>query len=341
MKRRILLILVITGVFSATCVFATISLAQDVNSMFDGKLTFDASLSKNTKAMTSLTKAMFSEIEASINTKVYRYNGSFDEAINNVKPPSDANVQGTNEQPISATLGMFVLLSENMSPKPMSDAWYTQAKKNTGTLQGISNKTWNMTIGESAMEDPSKLKIGSTVSIRQISVTDPYFDLDRLMVIDGAWVTEIITTIVITEALFKESSGGFEDEWNGKEMDMDIGIPKGARYVKHDEVSNTEMLQGDANYLVEMGVDQVLSFYKNFKKRFCEIDEQSEMASEDGDVMVTYMKCLTHDGELKTGDDVIVLTIMKASKDILSDALGRNQGTWTLICINRWVEEDY
>jgi hypothetical protein len=55
--------------------------------------------------------------------------------------------------------------------------------------------------------------------------------------------------------------------------------------------------------------------------------------------MITYMVCLNHEGEVEEGDDVVHLTILEAPKDLLSDSLGRNQGTWTLICINRWVEE--
>ena len=62
---------------------------------------------------------------------------------------------------------------------------------------------------------------------------------------------------------------------------------------------------------------------------------------DDEEIMITYMICLNHEGEAEVGDDIVHLTILKAPKGLLSDALGRNQGTWTLISINRWKEEDY
>jgi hypothetical protein len=57
--------------------------------------------------------------------------------------------------------------------------------------------------------------------------------------------------------------------------------------------------------------------------------------------MISYFYLLKHQGDLKVGDDVVSMTIRPAPKSLLSDALGRNQGTWTLISINRWTEEDY
>jgi hypothetical protein len=68
--------------------------------------------------------------------------------------------------------------------------------------------------------------------------------------------------------------------------------------------------------------------------------EQSSLGSEDGVMMSTFY-LLKHEGELKPGDDVISITILPAPKSLLSDVLGRNQGTWTLISVNRWTEEDY
>jgi hypothetical protein len=109
-----------------------------------------------------------------------------------------------------------------------------------------------------------------------------------------------------------------------------------------DDVADSELLQGDVNYLVEMSTDQAVNFFKKGQKRFVNSFEQSESYTQDGDMtMISYFYLLNHTGELKIGDDVVSMTIQSAPKSILTDALGRNQGTWTLISINRWTEEDY
>jgi len=335
--RKTILILVL-----ATSLFTSVVIAQDVNSIFNGNLTYDAAMSGITKATTSMMKAMFGKQKVDLETKVYRFAGSFDDAINNVKPPNDSNVRGVSDQPFAGALNMFVMMTENIVPKPMGNDWYKKAKAKTIELGDKTGKSWSMTIGENVMENPANLQLGSKASFRTITVASPYFDLDNLRLVKGTWVTEIITTIVVTKEMLAGNSGGFEDEWNEEEMEMDIDLPSGAHYVSFDDVADTEMMQGDVNYVVEMSVDQVVIFYKNYKKRYCKLEEQAIMFDgNDEEIIITNMICLTHEGEVKEGDDVIHLTILKAPKDLLSDALGRNQGVWTLISINRWVEEDY
>ena len=109
---------------------------------------------------------------------------------------------------------------------------------------------------------------------------------------------------------------------------------------RFDDVADPELLQGDVNYVAEMSTDQVINFFKNNKKRFVNSFEQSELISQNG-AMISSFYLLKHQGDLKVGDDVVSMTIQPAPKSILSDALGRNQGTWTLISISRWTEEDY
>ena len=167
-----------------------------------------------------------------------------------------------------------------------------------------------------------------------------FFDLDNLKLVEGTWVSEIIATTVITQEMLDDDADEFEDEWEEQEMDMDVDVPEGSHFVWFDDVADSEFLQGDANYLVEMSTDQVINFYKNNKKRFVNSFEQSEMYGENGGMITTFY-LLKHQGELKIGDDVVSMTIQSAPKSILSDALGRNQGTWSLISISRWTEEDY
>ncbi|MFC2168003.1 hypothetical protein ACFLRW_03390 [Acidobacteriota bacterium] len=335
MKKNTLILVLTISLFTGS-VFA-----QDVKTIFNGSLTYDAAMSGKTKATTGMIKALFDELNGDLDTRVYRFTGSFEEAINNVMAPSDANVSGVSEQPFAGALNMFVMMTENFDPKPMGNDWYEKVNEKAAELGDQTGKSWTMTIGESALENPANLKLGSKVSVRTITVASPFFDMDNFLLVDGTWVTEMIATIVVTEELLAESSGGFEEEWDEEEMDMDIELPSDSHFVSFNDVANTEMMQGDANYVVEMSADQVISFYKNYKKRHCTIEEQSSMfGDDDKEIMITYMVCLTHEGEVETGDDVVHLTIIEAPKDLLSDALGRNQGIWTLISINRWVEEN-
>jgi len=123
-------------------------------------------------------------------------------------------------------------------------------------------------------------------------------------------------------------------------VDMDVELPAGAHFIQFDEIADSELLQGDVNYVVEMSTDQVINFFKNNKNRYVNSFEQSELISQNGEMMSTFY-LLKHQGDLKVGDDVVSMTIQPAPKSILSDALGRNQGTWTLISISRWTEEEY
>jgi len=329
MKKTFLVIVI--GLFS------NIIFAQDINTIFNSKLTHDAGLSSNTKAVDGMMKAMFGDQE----TKVYRYNGSFEDAVENVVPPNDSNVSGISEQPFAGALNMYALFTESLDSRPMNADWYEKADAKARELSGQTGRSWSMTIGASQMENPANLQVGSKISIRTISVVSPYFDMDNLNVIEGTWVTDSIATTVVTEDMLAGDSDDFEDEWDEQEIDMDIDMPEGAHFVSFDDVADTEMMQGDANYLVEMSTDQVIAFYKNYQKLFVTSLEQSEMASDEENLMISYMTLLQHEGDVEVGDDVVNLTIMPAPKGLLSDALGRNQGTWTLICVNRWVEEDY
>lgn len=324
----------------AISLFTSGVIAQDVNTIFNNNLTYDSAMSADTKATTGMMKAMLGKLKVKLETKVYSFTGSFEDAINNVKAPVDANVMGTSAQPFAVALNMFVMMTETLDLKPMGDDWYEKVKTKVVELGDQTGKSWSMTIGESAMKNPADLKLGSTVSIRTITVASPYFDLDNLQLVEGTWVTELMASIVVTEEMLAEISGEFEAGWDEEEMDMDIDLPPDAHFVGFDDVADTDMMQGDANYVVEMSVDKVVSFYKNYKKRHCTIEDQAGMFGEDdSEIMITYMVCLNHEGEVEEGDDVVHLTILEAPKDLLSDALGRNQGTWTLICINRWVEE--
>ena len=311
------------------------AIAQDINTIFNNKLTLDSQLSRQTKALDGLMAA-YGEVQ----TKVYKFEGTFEEAFDNMKAPNNADVGQVTKQPLGNNYSMYILMTENLVPKPMSDDWYEQAAQKINDLSGKMGKSASITIHAPGMQNPENYVVGDKVEIRMISLSSPYIDLDNFKVIEGTWVSDIAASTVITQQMLDTDSDDFEDEWEEENADLDINLPKGVQLVRFDDVADTELLQGDVNYVVEISTDQVISFFKNNSGRFMNSFEQSPLGSEDG-VMMTTFYLLKHKGELKPGDDVISITMLPAPKSLLSDVLGRNQGTWTLISVNHWTEEDY
>ncbi len=139
--RKTVLILVL-----AMSLFASSVIAQDVNAIFNGKLTYDAAMSGITKATTGMMKALFGKMKVDVGIKVYRFAGSFDDAINNVKAPADSNVRGISDQLFASALNMFVMMTENLVPKPMGNDWYKKVKAKASELGNQTGKLWSMTI---------------------------------------------------------------------------------------------------------------------------------------------------------------------------------------------------
>ena len=327
MKNSILILSTFAMMFSG------LSFAQDINSIFKGQLTYDAQLSGQTKAVDALMKAY-----GAVETKIYKYEGSFEDAVQNMKAPENADVGPVNTQSLGSGFGAFIMMTENLDPRPMDDEWYDKARRKADELMERSGKSLSMTISSSNVQQPENIRLGDKVELRMISVSSPYVDLDNLKIVEGTWVSDVVASTVITQEMMDSDSGDSEDGWDDKPADMDVDLPSGAHFVNLDEVADTEFLQGDVNYVVEMSDDQVVNFFKNSKGRFVNGLEQYESyTGEDG--MMTTFYLLKHQGELKPGDDVVSLTIQPAPKSVLSDVLGRNQGVWTLISISRWTEE--
>ena len=116
MKNVILFLTALAALFSEA------SLAQDINTIFNNKLTLDAHLSNQTKAMDGLMAA-YGEVQ----TKVYSYEGSFEDAVDNMKAPHNANVSTVTNQHLGNNFSAFILMTENFDPKPMSSTWYDKA----------------------------------------------------------------------------------------------------------------------------------------------------------------------------------------------------------------------
>jgi len=317
--------------------FSGETLAQDIQTIFNNKLTLDNNLSNQTKAADGLLS-----IYGRVQTKVYSYGGSFQEAVNTMKAPDNAVVSTVTDQPLGNNISVFLLFTENLDSKPMNEAWYEKARKKMNEYENTMGKSLSITINPGQAQNPENLSVGEKIEMRFISLSRPYFDLDNLQLIEGTWVSETVATIVVTQDMLDNDSESFEDGWDEEEMDMDVELPEGAHFVSFDDVADAEWLQGDVNYLVEMSSDQAVNFFKKGQKRFVNSFEQSESYSQEGDmIMISYFYLLKHQGDLKVGDDVVSVTIQPAPNSILIDALDRNQGTWTLISLSRWTEEDY
>jgi len=329
MKNAILFLSILTIMFSSK------AFAQDINAVFNNKLTFDAHLSNQTSAIDAVMTS-YGEVQ----TKIYSYEGSFEDAVNNMKVPHNTDVNTVTNQPLGNNFSIFILMTENLDPKPKSESWYKNAREKATELANRSGKSLSITISSDNISNPENMRAGDKIEIRMIALSKPYVDLDNLKIVEGTWVSETMATILITQEMLDSDSDDFEDEWEEQEVDMDVDLPASVHFIRFDEVADSELLQGDVNYVVEMSTDQVINFFKNDKNRFVNSFEQSELISQNG-AMMTSFYLLKHQGDLKVGDDVVSLTIQSAPKSILSDALGRNQGTWTLISISRWTEEDY
>jgi hypothetical protein len=146
-------------------------------------------------------------------------------------------------------------MTENLVPKPMSDDWYEQAAQKVKDLSGKMGKSASVTIHGSGMQNPENLGVGDKVETRMISLSSPYIDLDNFKVIEGTWVSDIVASTVITQQMLDTDSDDDEDEWEEENTDLDIALPKGAHLVQFDDVADTELLQGDVNYVVEISTD--------------------------------------------------------------------------------------
>ncbi len=328
MKHLILFLISLTILFSGK------ALSQDIQAIFNNNLTLDDRLSQHTNAVDG-TMAIYGEVK----TKIYSYKGSFEEAVNTMKVPHNANVSTVTNQSLGNSIGLFILVTEELDPKPMQAQWYDKARKKVNEYTNTTGKSLSITIDPYRMHKNENLQVGKKIELRIINLSNPYVDFDNLKVVKGTWVSEMVISTLITPDMLADKSEGFEAGWDEEEMDMGVKLPSGVHFVEVDEVADSEWLQGDVNYLVEMSADKTINFFKNNKERFINSFEQSELISQEGAVMTTFY-LLEHKGELKAGDDVLSLTIQPAPKSILSDVLGRNQGIWTLISISRWTEEN-
>jgi hypothetical protein len=103
MKNTILLLTIFVIMVSSNAI------AQDINTIFNNKLTLDSQLSNQTKALDGLMAA-YGEVQ----TKIYKFEGTFEEAFDNMKTPDNADVGQVTNQPLSSNYSMYILMTENL-----------------------------------------------------------------------------------------------------------------------------------------------------------------------------------------------------------------------------------
>jgi len=159
------------------------------------------------------------------------------------------------------------------------------------------------------------------------------------------WIIATSTQFVMAERSRVTDDSDFDwvDEdtvENVKASAPGVPIIPGSKPVDPEATSYSGFFSGE-NYLVEAPVEKVKRFYLQVDGKFCSIDDESPMAFEEGELMMTAILCLNHAGEVKAGDNVTVITIFKAPAPILSELIGSTQGDWAVFSIDSWVEENY
>lgn len=157
----------------------------------------------------------------------------------------------------------------------------------------------------------------------------------------GFIATNTRITIAERSTVADDSDFDWEEEKTVETSGPDVPIYPGAKSFDPGDTMYLSGFFSDQSYLLEDLVETVKLFYLELDGKFCSIDDESPMAFEEGELMMTSILCLNHSGETKAGDKVTVITIFKAPAPILSDLIGRKQGDWTIFSINSWVEEDY
>lgn len=290
------------------------------------------------KQATRLMYAGISDLQ--IDVGVYEFNGSFEEAVGRIPVPQDADVSGISEQYSGSGLGFFLAMFEN---EPGLDSEWLEAAQSAATRWEDSRyRSYKVSQGENTFKGDAELSPGDSVEIFSIECQSPFIDYGNLQIVQGTWVIATRTRFTIPDQPggTDDSDFDWDEEDSGDAGEPGVAVFPGAKPVDPDETMYREFF-GDRNYLVEKSPEILKEFYLNLDGKYCAIDDESPMAFEEGEFMMTSLLCLDHEGEPRAGDNVIVITLFKAPPQILSDLIGRNQGNWTVVVFNSWLEEDY
>jgi hypothetical protein len=280
--------------------------------------------------------------DLSVEVGVYKFNGSIEEAVGRIPVPQDADVSEITEQYPGAGLGFFLAMFENESGMELDGEWLDQARSTVTLWEDNRYTSYKVSQGEGALKGGDNLSPGETVEIFSLECQSPFIDYGDLQIVKGTWVIVTRTRFTVPEGIngADDSDFDWDDEETGEAGELGVPLFPGAKPVDPDATSYSEFF-GDRNYLAEGPPEKLKAFYLDLDGKYCTIDDESPMAFEEGEFMMTSILCLDHAGETRAGDNVMAISLFKAPPPILSDLIGRTQGEWTVVCFNSWLEEDY
>jgi hypothetical protein len=327
--------------FTISLTFVHMSAQNLGEGILGNGFTFDVRQSDSSSQSTGMMfDMMFGQMPGySVETEIYRFNGSFDQAKKSINVPPNADVQPTQDQTAGMILGIFRGMFEAQAGEVLGREWLQQAEAKTEEWGSIPVKKYSFSVGRDKLMAMEQLPPGEKVSFLAVECSNPLLDLTNLEIVDGTWAYISKVTLVVPDMSADAGFLGGEDEDSERAMDPGVEVMPGSTFVDAEETSYD--LAGELNWLIEKPIQAVVDFYLASSNRNCSVDSESSMYVDDSEVPYYSLYCLTHKGELKAGDDVIAVDITRPERGLLSEVVGRNQGTWTIISINRWVEEEY
>lgn len=272
---------------------------------------------------------------------IYQYNGNIDQAIASIPIPPDSDVTDKAVQYAAANLGMFLEISKGMKEIDLNSEWRTRAASKVIEWSDVKYLSYRISRGMAI--DDEDMKVGDKIDMISIETRSPFVDYNSLTVVPGTWAVVYKTSFVVSDEMMEDDEGdeyGWGDEeQGGSAVDPGIKLMDGSR--KFDTEATIPYNFGENNYLVENSLEAARKFYLEVSGKHCRVDDEYEMLHDEKTYTAVTIYCLDKSGNIAPGDKIIAITLSAAPKEILSDILGRNQGTWTLVSISSWVEESY
>lgn len=295
------------------------------------------------KGLSVQIDAMFGNLpEYSSQVQIFRFGGAFGEAVQAIQVPSNALTTPSSPSTAGTILGLTRLMLEQQLTDRLGSAWATRAEELTQTWESIPAQSHMISIGMDKLQSAAP---GERLTLISINCMSPLIDIANLEVTEGTWAAVVTASFRVPEggagaelaSLLGEEDEDSEYGDEGLPGDLGVSVFPGARMIDSGAYGNE--LQGEWNYLVEQSLGKVQAFYLKTEGRHCYLESEGSMAADDGEIPMHTIYCLTHEGPAnEEGDDIVAVTLMPASPDMVGSEMGRNQGIWTLISFSHWTE---
>lgn len=295
------------------------------------------------KGLSLQTDVMFGKLpDYSSQVQIFRFDGTFGEAVRAIQVPSNALTNPSSPSTAGTILGLTRLLLEEQLTDQLGSAWATRAEELTQTWDSIPAQSHAISIGMDKLQTAAP---GERLTLISINCMSPLIDIANLKVTEGTWAAVITASFRAPEggagdelaSLLGEDDEGSEYDEEGLPGDLGVALFPGSRLI--DSGGYGSELQGEWNYLAEQSLDAVQAFYLKSEGRHCYLESEGTMATDDAEIPMNTIYCLTHEGPAnEDGDDIVAVTLMPAPAEMVGFEIGRNQGTWTLISFSHWTE---